>query len=93
MTMTMQQSKTRSVEQPEQASCPEAGIVRDVLSQLGRPGELHRVQVKPVFGGKYRVNVYVRADAASYRVAHSYFLEADAEGKVLASCPAITRTY
>ena len=91
--MTVLQTKTRSIEQPEQPSRPEAGIVRDVLSQLGRPGELHRVQVKPVFGGKYRVNVYVRADAASYRVAHSYFLEADDEGKVLASSPAITRTY
>jgi hypothetical protein len=46
-----------------------------------------------VCGGKYRVNVYVRADAASYRVAHSYFLEADGDGKVLASIPSITRAY
>ena len=92
--MLTKQVETRNVEQPKQERpSPEAGIVRDVLTLLGRPGELHRVQVKPVFGSKYRVNVYVRADAASYRVAHSYFLEADDKGKVLTSCPAITRTY
>ena len=67
-------------------------IVREVLARLGRPADLHRVQVKPVSNSKYRVNVYVR-DAASYRVAHSYFLETDGAGKILVSSPAITRAY
>jgi hypothetical protein len=77
----------------EERQPKEAVIARDVLGRLGEPGRLHRVQVRPVFAGKYRVNVYVGADAASYRVAHSYFVEADGDGKVLASSPAITRLY
>ena len=92
--MLLEQVETRSVEQPKQIFPPrETVIVRDVLSRLGRPDNFHKVQVKPVAGSKYRVNVYVRADAASYRVAHSYFLEADDQGKVLASSPAISRVY
>jgi hypothetical protein len=38
----------------------EAAIARDVLWMLGRPGGFHRMQVKPVCRGKYRVNVYCR---------------------------------
>jgi hypothetical protein len=71
----------------------EAGIAWDVLGRLGQPEDLHAVQVRPVSGGRYRVNVYVRAEAASFRVAHSYFVEADADGRVLASSPAIARLY
>jgi hypothetical protein len=71
----------------------EAEIVRNVLRRLGCPGGLHQVQVRPVYGGKYRVNVYVRSETLSYRMAHSYFLEADDKGKLLASSPAITRAY
>jgi len=71
----------------------EAVIVEDVLYRLGEPENLHLVKVRQVYGDKYRVNVYVRADASSYKVAHSYFLEADAKGKVLASTPSISRLY
>ena len=86
--------QARHAEQTAQERTPaEAAIARDVLSRLGRPGGLHSVQVKPVWSGKYRVNVYVRADSASCRVAHSYFLEADGDGKVLASSPEICRAY
>jgi len=70
----------------------EAIIGESVLHSLGEPENLHTVQVKPVFGGTYRVNVYVRADA-TFKVAHSYFLEADADGRVLASAPPIRRMY
>jgi len=81
--------------EPLQQESPtvETWIIQDVLLRLGRPDDFHRVQVKPVFGNKYRVIVYVRADATSYRVAHSYFLEADDKGHVLTSSPAIIRTY
>src|SRR5688572_8131353 len=88
------QEPTRAPERAAQEfTPPEAWIARDVLIRLGRPLGLHRVQVRQVAGRKYRVNVYVRAGAASYRIAHSYFLEADGEGKVLSSSPEITRTY
>src|SRR4051812_33950835 len=67
-------------------------VVRDhVLSVLGRPAGLYRIQVQCVWANRYRVNVFVGSDAATFRVAHSYFLEADENGKVLTSSPAITR--
>ena len=92
--MLLEQVETRSVEQPTIAfPSRETVIVQGVLSRLGRPDNFHKVQVKAVSESKYRVNVYVRADAASYRVAHSYFLEADDEGQVLVSSPAISRLY
>ena len=71
----------------------EAVIGEAVLYRLGEPENLHLVKVRQVYGDKYRVNVYVRADSASYKVAHSYFLEADDKGKVLASTPSIARLY
>ena len=69
-------------------------MVRDnVLCKLGRPDALHRVQVKCVWGNNYRVNVFVGPDAVSSKVAHSYFLKADGDGKILTYDPAITRVY
>ena len=85
--------QTRRGDRQKEGGVPaEAALVRDVLGRLGEPDGLHTVQVKPVSGRSYRVNVYVRA-AASYRVAHSYFVEADGDGRVLASSPAIARLY
>jgi hypothetical protein len=69
-----------------------AVIAEVVLARLGEPDDLLKVQVKRVLGRKYRVNVYVRA-AGSCRIAHSYFVEADGRGAVLASSPPITRAY
>jgi hypothetical protein len=69
-------------------------VVRDnVLFDLGEPEGPHRVQVKWVWGNNYRVNVMVGPDAASLKVAHSYFLQADENGKILASTPPIARMY
>lgn len=69
-------------------------VVRDnVMSSLGRPAGLNRVQVNRVWGNHYRVNVFVGTDFTSSKVAHSYFLEADGDGKILSSCPAITKMY
>jgi hypothetical protein len=41
----------------------------------------------------YRVNVLVGFDAASTRVAHSYFLVVDSAGKVLTTTPTLRRHY
>lgn len=69
-------------------------VVRDnVLAALGRPADLRRVQVKRVFGDNYRVNVFVGPDVASVTIAHSYFLTADGDGKILSCCPPIARAY
>jgi hypothetical protein len=70
-----------------------AAISRCVLLALGRPGDLRRVQVRRLWGDRYWVNVFVGADAASARVAHSYCLAADGGGNVTGSSPEITRQY
>jgi hypothetical protein len=64
-----------------------------VLRALGRPGELYRVAVIPLWGDHFRVNVLVGDGAANVRVAHSFFLVADAAGNVVACSPDITRRY
>jgi hypothetical protein len=68
-----------------------AAISRQVMHALGEPAGLHRVLVRHLWGRHYRVNVLVGEDAASARVAYSYFLVADEEGHVLAATPTITR--
>ena len=70
-----------------------AVIGNHVIHALGQPGDLHRVQVRPLWGDHYRVNVLVGVDAASARVAHSYFLLADGAGSILTSSPKLTRVY
>jgi predicted NBD/HSP70 family sugar kinase len=70
-----------------------AAIRGRVMHALGQPGGLHSVQVRPLWGDYYRVNVFVGVDAASARVAHSYFLVADGHGNVLEATPEIIRQY
>ena len=73
---------------------PLSGLIGErVLGLLGEPGGLHRVQVRALWEGHYRVNVLVGPDVASTKVAHSYFLVADPEGAILACTPEITRRY
>jgi hypothetical protein len=70
-----------------------AAIGKQVTHALGQPDDLQQVQVRLLWGDRYRVNVVVGADAASTRVAHSNFLVADGNGNILASTPQITRRY
>lgn len=92
MSTKQEETHVAAQEMPERKSLET--VIRDtVMRDLGRPAVLHHVQVRPLWGNNYRVNVFVGADAASATVADSFFLEADGEGKVLASTPAITRRY
>lgn len=68
-------------------------IVGHLLQALGRPAILYRVEIRHLWDDHYRANVYVGADAASTRVAHSFFIMADEGGNILASVPDITRKY
>jgi hypothetical protein len=70
-----------------------AAIGRHVVVALGQPDDFLQVQVRGLWGGHYRVNVLVGANAASARVAHSFFLTADGGGNVLTSTPALARLY
>jgi hypothetical protein len=68
-------------------------IKKQVMQSLGWPNEMLGVQVRPVGGDHYRVNVLVGKDVTCARVANSYFLEIDGNGKILRSSPAITKVY
>lgn len=70
-----------------------AAIGKHVTHALGQPNDLHEVQVRRLWEDRYRVNVLVGGDAASVRVAHSFFLVTDGAGNILASTPQITKRY
>jgi hypothetical protein len=86
-----QQQQANQEERGRQQLC--AAIGKQVLHALGQPGDLHLVQVRHLWEVHFRVNVLVGVDAASAKVAHSYFLEADLEGNIMESSPKITRRY
>jgi hypothetical protein len=64
-----------------------------VLTTLGKPGDFQRVQVRQLWDDRYRVNIYIGADAISATVAHSFFLTVDVGGRIVTSTPLITRRY
>jgi hypothetical protein len=71
----------------------ETAIGMHVMDSLGQPGDLHSVQVRPLWDDHYRVNVLVGVHVTSVRVAHSYFLVADGNGNIVESTPNITKQY
>lgn len=73
--------------------CLDAVIREQVLHALGRPPGLHAVQVRPLWPGRYRVNVLLGADAAAVRVGHSYYLAVGDDGNILSSSPELARLY
>ena len=68
-------------------------IIKQVVSSLGSPKNLLKMQVRPIGGDRYRVNVFVGSDATSARIADSFFLTTTEEGNILASSPEIVRAY
>ncbi len=70
-----------------------ATIGEQVLHTLGKPVGFHRIQVRRLWGDRFRVNVFIGADAASVIIAHSFFLVADEAGKITAATPKITKRY
>ena len=68
-------------------------IGKQVLATLGTPEHLYRVDVWPLWGECYRVNVLVSAGMAAARIVHSFFVNADAAGEIVTATPRITRHY
>jgi hypothetical protein len=68
-------------------------IGEQVIHTLGKPGDLLKVQVRPLWENHFRVNVFVGVDAASAKVAHSFFLVTGHDGNILVSAPNLTRHY
>ncbi|HLJ93299.1 MAG TPA: hypothetical protein VKU02_08925 [Gemmataceae bacterium] len=79
--------------EPPSAHPQAAVIAHGVINALGQPGNLHRVQVRPLWQDHFRVNVLVGGDALSARIAHSYFLVADGDGNIIAATPKIAKQY
>src|SRR5947208_3552997 len=92
MAATPQAEQAKNVEHQQREQL-KALIREQVMSTLGQPGDLHLVQVRPLWPDHYRVNILVGENAASAKVAHSYFLVADTGGNISAATPAITRQY
>ena len=68
-------------------------IGEQVLHALGKPQNLLKVQVRPLWDGNYRVNVLVGVDPVCAKIPHSYFVVADGDGNVLAATPKIHKHY
>jgi hypothetical protein len=71
----------------------EAAIRAAVLHSLGQPPDFRRVTVVRLWANHFRVNVQTGDSATSSRVAHSFFLAADEDGRVIECDPTIARLY
>lgn len=70
-----------------------AVIREQVMHALGEPDDLLAVAVRQLWNRFYRVNIFVGPEVSSARVANSYFVEIDGDGKIAAAAPKITRQY
>jgi hypothetical protein len=92
--MSTQQHDNQHRDQEKQTGQQRKTVIgKQVMQTLGQPGHLYEVQVRFLWEDRYRVNILVGLDAASAKVAHSYFLVADCDGNIVASTPKITRQY
>jgi hypothetical protein len=62
-----------------------------VLRALGEPGVKSRVQVRPLWGAYYRVNIVVEEGPGCVTIPRSYFLKTDVAGAILESTPKLTK--
>jgi hypothetical protein len=90
---TKQQDKQHPDQDKQDRQQLKALIGKHVMHTLGQPGDLLGVQVRQLWEDHYRVNILVGTDAASVKVAHSYFLVADSDGNIIASTPTIAKQY
>jgi hypothetical protein len=90
MPVTKQREQRENPDQ-HKADTWNALIREQVIHALGKPTDLLLVQVRPLWGSRYRVNIFVGSDAASARLTNSYFLTADDDGKIISSTPPITK--
>jgi hypothetical protein len=93
MMPTRQEDTHHAAQNREERQQLRAVIGKQVRDALGQPGDLLGTQVRPLWQDHYRVNVFVGVDAASAKIAHSYFLVVNSDGTIIASTPKITRQY
>jgi hypothetical protein len=93
MMATKQQEKQITEEAKSSRQQMTTVIGKNVLTALGHPGNLIRVQVRTLWGDYFRANVLVGPDVASVKIADSFFLSADASGNIVTCTPAIVKKY
>lgn len=88
---TTQQPKKPTTPQQAENPRPEDALVRaDLWRRLGQPGSTCTIRVHWLWDRHFRANVLVGRDPLSCRIAHSYFITADDEGRILEATPRIT---
>jgi hypothetical protein len=90
--LQIEQPKENKMDHDERETLSDL-IREQVIHALGKPMDLRSVQVRKVWADHYRVNVIVGESAGSVRVAHSYFLVVDSDGRLIGSTPKITKLY
>src|SRR4051794_30600902 len=88
-----QEEARRAERQKAEEGLLEAVIRDGVMCGWGEPADFLRASAGLLWDNHSRVNVFVGPPPASARVAHSFFLEADSDGKILSSSPAVTRLH
>jgi hypothetical protein len=92
----------KTPELEKQAAAAGAKQIRDelnalvgeqVMQTLGDPANLLQVQVRLLWDQYYRVNIFVGAHSACATIAHSYFIQTDRDGMVVASTPRLIKQY
>ena len=68
-------------------------IKEQVIAALGKPADLLKVVARPHWERHYRVNVFIGENAATARIANSYFVEVDGDDHLVKSTPKITKQY
>jgi hypothetical protein len=64
-----------------------------VLKALGRPDRLVKIAVLPLWGDKFRVNVWTALDGVGNGIPNSYFVTTADHGAIVRSEPPIQKLY
>jgi hypothetical protein len=89
MTTTMPHHETAG--QPDRSGPDrrDALVGELVLRALGKPAGFLRVQARRLWGDFFRVNIFVGESSACALVVNSFFVRADAQGRVLWTDPVL----
>jgi len=87
------QCEQAKVNRCEMNNALDSVISEQVIQALGAPCDLRNVQIRRLWADHYRVNVLVGSNASNVKVANSFFVTIDEDGKVVTSAPKITKQY
>jgi len=68
-------------------------ISEQILYKLGASNKLQFVQVRRLWEGHYRVNVFFGKDSVFAQIANSYFVTVDGDGHIVESNPKLPNVH